>query len=106
MITISIEPADNGVIKYVIDDNVNGGGEEHVSRVVYDLERDEDRSNLVNFIQDLILDLGLETGNELDKDMLSVKTEWGTKYNPSIKETKERISLLEAEIKRLSTQLN
>lgn len=106
MITISIEPADNGVIKYVIDDNVNGGGEEHVSRVVYDLERDEDRSNLVNFIQDLILDLGLETGNELDKDMLSVKTEWGAKYNPSIKETKERISLLEAEIKRLSTQLN
>lgn len=105
MITISIEPADNGVIKYVIDDNVNGGGEEHVSRVVYDLEKDEDRSNLVDFIQDIILDLGLETGNELDKNMLTIKTDWGTKYNPSVKETKERIGQLEAEIKRLSTQL-
>ena len=105
MITINIEPADNGVIKYVIDDNINGGGEEHVSRVVYDLEKDEDRSNIVDFIQDIILDLGLETGNELDKNMLTVKTEWGAKYNPSVKETKERIGQLEAEIKRLSAQL-
>lgn len=105
MITISIEPADNGVIKYVIDDNVNGGGEEHMSRVVYNLEDDEDRSTLVDFIQDIILDLGLETGTEIDKHMLSVKSEWGAKYNPSVKETKERIKLLEGEIKRLSEQL-
>lgn len=105
MITVSIEPADNGVIKYVIDDNVNGGGEEHMSRVVYNLEKDLDKSNLVEFIQDLILDLGIEAGNELDRHMLTVKAEWGAKYNPSVKETKERISLLEAELKKLSTQL-
>lgn len=106
MTTVSIEPADNGVIKYVIDDNVNGGGEENMSRFVYDLEKDKDRSNLVDFIQNIILDLGLETGSELDKNVLTIKTEWGVKYNPSIKETKERISQLEAEIKRLSNQLN
>jgi hypothetical protein len=105
MITVNIEPADNGVIKYVIDDNVNGGGEEHVSRYVYDLENDEERINLVNLVQDIILDLGLETGTEIDKHMFSAKTEWGAKYNPSIKETKERIKRLEAEINRLSTQL-
>ena len=29
MITIQIEPADNGVVKFLIDDNVNGGGEEY-----------------------------------------------------------------------------
>ena len=69
MITVSIEPADNGVIKYVVDDNVNGGGEEHVSRVVYDLDNDEERINLVNLVQDIILDLGLETGTEIDKNV-------------------------------------
>lgn len=106
MTTVSIEPADNGVIKYVIDDNVNGGGEENMSRFVYDLEKDKDRSTLVDFIQNIILDLGLETGSELDKNVLTIKTEWGVKYNPSIKETKERISQLEAEIKRISNQLN
>lgn len=105
MITVSIEPADNGVIKYVIDDNVNGGGEEHVSRKVYDLDNDPERVSLVDFIQDLILDLGLEIGTEIDQHMLHVKTEWGNKYNPSVKETKERIKQLEAEIERLSAQL-
>jgi len=105
MITVSIEPADNGVIKYVVDDNVNGAGEEHVSRVVYDLDNDEERINLVNLVQDIILDLGLETGTEIDKHMFSAKTEWGAKYNPSIKETKERIKRLEAEIESLSAQL-
>ena len=38
MITISLEPADNGLIKFLIDDNVNGGGEEYTSRVVYEFE--------------------------------------------------------------------
>ena len=105
MITINIEPADNGVIKYVVDDNINGGGEEHISRVVYDLDNDPERINLVNLVQDIILDLGLETGTEIDKYMFSSKTEWGAKYNPSIKETKERIKQLEAEINKLSAQL-
>lgn len=105
MISINVEPADNGVIKYVIDDNINGNGEEHISRVVYNLEKDPDRSNLIDFIQGLILDLGIETGNVLDKNVLTIKTEWGSKYNPSLKETKERISLLKAEIEKLSSQL-
>ena len=38
MITINIEPADNGVVKFLLDDNINGGGEEHVARRVYDFE--------------------------------------------------------------------
>ena len=105
MITINIEPADNGLIKYVIDDNVNGAGEEHVSRFVYNLEEDENKTTLVSFIEDLVLDLGLETGTEIDKNTLSVKSEWGIKYNPSIKEIKERIEVLEREIKRLSDKL-
>ena len=33
MISIQIEPADNGVLKFLIDDNVNGGGEEFTNGV-------------------------------------------------------------------------
>ena len=38
MITIQIEPADNGVVKFLIDDNVNGGGEAFTLRVVYEFD--------------------------------------------------------------------
>ena len=36
MISIQIEPADNGVLKFLLDDNVNGGGEEYTTRTVYE----------------------------------------------------------------------
>ena len=70
MITIQIEPADNGVIKFLIDDNVNGGGEEFTSRVVYEFEGPVKRANQVQFLKDLVIDLGLATGSDLDKDKL------------------------------------
>ena len=54
MITISIEPADNGVVKFLIDDNVNGGGEEFTSRVVYEFDNTLGRANQVKFLKDLI----------------------------------------------------
>ena len=38
MISIQIEPADNGLLKLLFDDNVNGGGEEYTTRTVYDFE--------------------------------------------------------------------
>ena len=53
MITIQIEPADNGVVKFLIDDNVNGGGEEYTSRVVYDFDGYLGRQQQVKFLNDL-----------------------------------------------------
>ena len=55
MITIQIEPADNGVVKFLIDDNVNGGGEEYTSRYVYEFEGVLGRTNQIKFLKDLIL---------------------------------------------------
>ena len=49
MITIQIEPADNGVLKFLIDDNVNGGGEEFTSRVG-SKEKDGMNGQLVIFL--------------------------------------------------------
>ncbi len=101
MITISLEPADNGLLKFLIDDNVNGGGEEYTSRTVYEFEGIAGRANQIKFLKDLILDLGLTTGSDLDKDKIVIKSEWGTQYKPNEAELKNRISQLEKELKRL-----
>ena len=106
MVTISIEPADNGVVKFLIDDNVNGGGEEFTSRVVYEFDNALGRANQVKFLKDLILDLGLSTGSELDKNKIVIKTEWGKQYSPNQAEIKARLAELEKEIKVLQAKVN
>jgi len=101
MISISIEPADNGLVKHVIDDNVNGAGEEHIARRVYDFE-DKSRINQVKLFNDLILDLGIDIGTDLDSNKVNINVVWGKKYQPTSDEIKNRIKLLELEIKSLS----
>lgn len=101
MISVSIEPADNGLVKHLIDDNVNGAGEEHISRRVYDFE-DQSRKNQIKFFNDLVLDLGIDVGSDLDREKLVVTTTWGKKYKPTQDEIKNRIKMLEAELKLLS----
>lgn len=101
MISISIEPADNGLVKHVIDDNVNGAGEEHISRRVYDFE-DKARINQVKFFNDLILDLGIDVGTDLDSNKVNISVDWGKKYQPTAEEIKNRIKMLEAELQALS----
>jgi hypothetical protein len=105
MITVSIEPADNGVIKFLFDDNVNGGGEEYTSRIVYEFEGKNARFNQAKFLTDLILDLGIATGNDLDPDKLVIKTEWGNKYVPTQTELKNRIQQLEKSIETLRSMV-
>ena len=102
MLSIAIEPADNGLIKTLLDDNINGGGEEFESRSVYEFEGPHKRPNQIKFINDLIFDLGLDVGTELDSDLLQVKRDWGTKYVPSASELKNRIQSLEKEIDKLN----
>tara|TARA_A200000159_G_C7325925_1_gene340957 strand:- start:676 stop:999 length:324 start_codon:yes stop_codon:yes gene_type:complete len=101
MITVQIEPADNGVLKFLIDDNVNGGGEEYTSRVVYDFEGAAGRVNQVKFLKDLVLDLGLTTGTQMDPNELKISTGWGNQYVPNKTEIKNKIEALEKEIERL-----
>ena len=68
MLSIGIEPADNGVIKTLVDDNINGGGEDFEARQVY--------------------------------------VGWGAQYiSTSDSEIKNKIQILEKEIKRLGSML-
>jgi hypothetical protein len=105
MLSIGIEPADNGVIKTLVDDNVNGGGEEFESRHVYEFTGPMKRSNQIKFIKDLIFDLGLDIGTEMDPDHLQIYSSWGNKYVGTDTEIKNKIQLLEKETKRLKSLL-
>ena len=105
MLSIGIEPADNGVIKTLLDDNVNGGGEQFEARQVYEFEGPMKRSNQIKFIKDLIFDLGIDIGTELDPDYLQIFAGWGRKYKGSEKEIKNKIQILQKEIERLGSML-
>ena len=105
MITISIEPADNGLIKFVFDDNVNGGGEEFTSRTVYEFEGSKTRTNQVKFLKELVMDLGMSTGTQLDANEMVIKTEWGVKYTPNQKELKLKVKELEMQLKYYRSQI-
>ena len=105
MLSIGIAPADNGVIKTLVDDNINGGGEDFEARQVYEFEGPMKRSNQVKFLKDLIFDLGMDIGTEIDNDLIQIYVGWGRQYNGNLSEIKNKIQVLEKEIKRLGSML-
>lgn len=106
MVTLTIEPADNGVVKIIYDDSVNGAGEEFVSRKVYDFERDEEsKESVVDFLSDVILDLGIDVGSDLDKFKVTIDTEIGDVSQFSEDDIKQKIKELKAEIKKLENSI-
>lgn len=106
MLSIAIEPADNGIIKTLVDDNINGGGEEFESRQVYEFDGPMKRSNQVKFLKDLVFDLGMDIGTELDPDLVRITMGWGAQYRGSENEIKNKIQALHNEIKRLESMLS
>lgn len=104
MIKIVLEPARNGVIKRVIDDNHGGGEEEWTSTDVY--EESDLPSNkyeyIMKFFFELCEDLGLDCGNKFSKNALQFSTVWGTHYEPNEKEVESKIRELQAEIDLLN----
>lgn len=101
MITIAIELAENGVIKIIHDDNINGAGEEFESRKVYDFDGIDNVNSKISFLNELAMDLGMDMGTELDHYKIIVRSEWGSKYKPSKELAADKIKELEKEIKRL-----
>ena len=103
MIKIVLEPARNGVIKKVIDDNHGGGREHFTSTDVYESnENDKNQfSYIKRFFFDLCDDLGLEIGSKFDKTVLDINTQWGTHYEPTGEDIEFKIKRLKSEIKEL-----
>lgn len=100
---IKIQLADNGVIKTVIDDNINGGGESYESTTVYEFDTN---SNKIKFIEELCVDLGLEFGNSKSKSQIQVTDDWGEHYAPTKKEADFKIKNLELRIKDIQARVN
>lgn len=106
MITIKLESADNGVIKTVIDDNINGAGERFESRTVYDLNlNDKKHSQTIKFFYEMCEDLGIDTGNKFSNNNLILSTDWGKSYIPKENELKLRIQLLDSELRNAKIRL-
>jgi septum formation inhibitor MinC len=102
MQTVKITLADNGVIKTVIDDNINSAGEGFESTMVYDFEI---QSNKIKFITELCVDIGLTFGNSKNKRQIQIIEEWGVDYLPSDKEKLEKIEKLEKQLKLLKASI-
>lgn len=100
MIKISLEPARNGVIKRLMDDNHGGGNERWSSVDVYEEPDGEGNKQeyIMKFFFDLCEDLGISLGNKFDKDVITISAEWGTHYEPSKKEIDSKIKELKAKI--------
>lgn len=101
MQVITIEIADNGIIKTIIDDNINGAGEKFESRTVYDLERHDTIDNKIELLWTLAEDMGVDLGNSKQASQIKIVSEWGSKYMPTKKEATEAIKKLKEEISEL-----
>ena len=96
---VNLKVADNGVIKTVVDDNINAAGESYESVVVYDFEKGvEDK---MNFINDICIDIGLDFGNSKQSNQIQVKCDWGINYSPSSLEVKKKIQTLKEQLREL-----
>jgi hypothetical protein len=102
MQTVKITLADNGVIKTVVDDNINSAGESFESTTVYDFD---DATAKLRFIHELCVDIGLSFGNSKSKHQIQVIEDWGKDYIPTNEEKLEKIKKLEKELNRISPKV-
>lgn len=100
MVNIILEPADNGVVKRVKDDNHGGGNNEWSSMTVYESDKDK-YEFIMKFFYDLCDDLGFDLGNKFSNETVTIRKEWGTHYKPTKTDINNRIKELQAEIELL-----
>lgn len=101
MVKIVLEIADNGVIKTIKDDNINGAGSPLETKTVYDFDSDIRHERKMAFFYTLAEDLGIETGNKFEKNNLIMSIDWGKSYCPTKKEIESKINKLNLEIEAL-----
>ena len=101
MIKIELSNASNGVIKKVVDSSVQESSD-YIK--VYEIDSEskpESFINIIDLLQDIADDLGLDMGTEFESLQVGFDIAWGEKYDPSIEEVDEKIKTLAAQIKEL-----
>ena len=107
MITVVLDIADNGVVKVLEDDNINGAGETFISKTIYTFEDDFNFKNRIKFLNELCLDINLELGNELDEKKLKFIVGRGSKFKKelTIQEIKTQIKACESLLSKYKKEL-
>lgn len=103
MQVITLEIADNGIIKTIVDDNINGAGEKFESKVVYDLERHDSIDNKIALLWELAEDMGVDMGNSKQPEQIKIISEWGEHYTPNKQEAQAAIDELKEQLKWLES---
>lgn len=106
MQVVTLEIADNGIIKTIVDDNINGAGELFESKTVYDFERHDSLDSKIELLYQLSEDIGLDLGNSKQVNQIQITSGWGSNYQPTKEEIIEYIKDLENELKDLKNMLN
>ena len=103
---INLEIADNGIIKTIVDDNINGAGEKFETKVVYDLEKGEIVDTKMELLYELSEDMGVHLGNSKQPNQIKIVSEWGEHYQPEADEIEARIKELEEDLSYLKSLLD
>lgn len=104
MITIQLTNARNGIIKKVIDTQYNGVDQSAELTTVYEFNEENKLEyflKLVDFLEDISSDLGLDFGNDHDPIQFGFDVDWGTKYTPTKEEVNDKIKDLRTTLKDL-----
>jgi len=107
MITVVLDIADNGVVKVLEDDNINGAGETFISKKIYTFEDDTSFKHRIQFLNDLCLDINLELGNDLDEKKLKFLVGHGSKFKKewTVPQLKSQIKACESLIVKYKKEL-
>lgn len=100
---VTLQIADNGIIKTINDDNINGAGEAYESTVVYEFSSNKKK---IEFIYDLCIDIGLELGNSRSGSQIQIVEGWGEDYEPSEEQIKNKLEELKSQMKGLLPDKN
>ena len=107
---ITLELTDNnGIIKQIESNKDNGGIYNKTDVYLLDANSNNNFTNNKKFLNDLIKDLGLYTGNIHDKKNLVLDNKFGHEYHLSLEELKteylsltNRLKFIENELKLLA----
>lgn len=95
---ITLEIADNGIIKTIVDDNINGAGEKFEIKSVYDLEKGDIVETKMELLYELAEDMGMHLGNSKQPDQIKIVSGWGDHYEPTKDELVKQIEDAEEDL--------
>lgn len=103
MIKIELSNASNGIIKRISETSYAEDSSDKIKVYVIDSESEKFYESITELLEDLCVDLSLDTGSDFDPVQLYIDTGWGEKYIPTEIEIDEKIKDLREELSILKS---